>query len=534
MIHLIIITSLTLFYLFSCCLSSKKKEIAIPSFTLEGCDTKKAENIKEYLDTQLKDKLGFEIDIEKAMAIARIEKNLLLQAGPGSGKTTALIYKIFHLIKVENIDYEKIMILAFNREAVKKIRIKTRKDFGLKEFRNIRTFHSLAYQLVKPKNKILYGDEMFKVVERIVRGMMVGKSNIIDSEIIKITEMFIQFIQRAKKSEMTSNDIKKEIKINYSDHRIESFLVLADKAYKKYEDYLITTNRKDFDDLLKEAIEVIERTRGECTINITQDKRIKMNELQFILIDEFQDFTNLFYHLIHVIKKYNKNLKLWCVGDANQSINGFAGSNLKYFNNFSEYFDDVGIAHLLTNYRSKKIIVDESNKLMVGEEREYCCHASPDNNEGGKIIVKYIQQDNNGSFLSGYLELCIEISASNPNKSIAILHRKNEIEKMNLSIFCRQLEKALSKEESKQIEISTIHKFKGKEADIVIVLQVCRRLFPLVHPYNALFEVFGQLFEDILSEEKRIFYVAITRAREKIYLLTEDGNESEYIKLLIK
>jgi len=82
--------------------------------------------------------------------------------------------------------------------------------------------------------------------------------------------------------------------------------------------------------------------------------------------------------------------------------------------------------------------------------------------------------------------------------------------------------------------VSTIHKFKGREADIVIVLQVCRKIFPLSHPYNTLFRIFGWSQDAILSEEIRIFYVAITRAKEKIYLLTKAGNESMYIRMLMK
>jgi len=535
MIHLIIITSLTLFYFFTSCFNSNKREIVTPqSLTPEEHNADGAERIKEYLDMQLKERLGFGIDKEKAVAIARADQNLLLRAGPGSGKTTTIAYKIFYLIKKENIRPEQIMALAFNREAAKKLKAKTRKDFGLKDFQNIKTFHSLAYQVVRPKDKILHGKEMFNVIEEIIREAVVRKSDMTDSQIMEITELFTQFIQRAKKSEMTSDDIQKEIKANYSNQRAEHFLTLANETYKQYKNYLVTTNRMDFDDLLEKAEEMVYRSRGECTINITKDKRVKVNDIKYIFIDEFQDFSDLFYNLIHVVKRYNKNLKLWCVGDANQGINGFAGSNLKYFNNFSKYFDNTGITNLSTNYRSKRVIVDASNRLMVGGERQCSCYASPENNKGGEIIIKYAQKDNNGFFLQGYLELCLEIITNNPNKSIAILYRKNEIERIDLSTFRQSIENALRMAESRRIEVSTIHQFKGKEADILIILKVCKKVFPLIHPYNALFKIFGWSQDAILSEEKRIFYVAVTRAKKKIYLLTEDGNESRYMKMLMK
>ena len=533
--HLIIIISLTLFYFFVSCFDSKRKvkKIATPlSLTPEERNSDEAKRIKEYLDTQLKERLGFGIDKEKAIVIARTDQNLLLRAGPGSGKTTTIAYKVFYLMKKENIKPEQIMTLAFNRDAAKKLRFKIRKDFGLKEFQNTRTFHSLAYQIVKPKNKILYGKEMFGVIEGIIKGIVNDQNEIIDPKII---ELFMQWIQRAKKSGMTFDDIQKEIEINYSGHSTEPFLSLANKTYQRYEDYLSTTNRKDFDDLLKQATKVVNKTKGKCTISIAKGKKIKINDLKYIFIDEFQDSTSLFYNLIYVVKKYNRNLKLWCVGDANQAINGFAGSDLKYFDNFSEYFNNTGLADLSINHRSKKVIVDASNKFMAGEEKQHSCHASPENNKGGEIIIEYARKDDNGSFLRGYLELCIEIIISNPNKSIAILHRKNEIEKMNLFAFHKQLEKKLGNKESKRIEVSTIHQFKGREKDVVIVLRVCKNIFPIpMHPYNVLFKVFGWSQDAILSEEKRIFYVGITRAKEKIYLLTEIENESRYIEALMK
>ena len=86
-----------------------------------------------------------------------------------------------------------------------------------------------------------------------------------------------------------------------------------------------------------------------------------------LLIDEFQDFSKLFYKLIISIKKYNPNLKLYCVGDDWQAINGFAGSDLKYFENFKNIFNNsetVETSNLLYNYRSGKSIVGVGNRIM--------------------------------------------------------------------------------------------------------------------------------------------------------------------------
>lgn len=72
--------------------------------------------------------------------------------------------------------------------------------------------------------------------------------------------------------------------------------------------------------------------------------------------------------------------------------------------------------------------------------------------------------------------------------------------------------------------------FKGLEADIVIMLNVVQGQYPLIHPSEELYEIFGSTHADILSEEYRLFYVGMTRAKKALYFLTEEGRESDYIK----
>ncbi len=74
-----------------------------------------------------------------------------------------------------------------------------------------------------------------------------------------------------------------------------------------------------------------------------------------------------------------------------------------------------------------------------------------------------------------------------------------------------------------------MHSSKGLEADIVVLLNVCEKVLPSIHPSNELFEIFGRTPDKILDEEKRLFYVAITRAKRGLYVLTEKDKESEFI-----
>lgn len=135
---------------------------------------------------------------------------------------------------------------------------------------------------------------------------------------------------------------------------------------------------------------------------------------------------------------------------------------------------------------------------------------------------------------SKYLKKCYEIIKGNPEKGFLILHRYNNFRyDVNLKSFreklCRILINNKIIEDEETIKISTMHSSKGMEEDIVILLEANENILESVHPDNELFEIFGDNLETALEDQKRLFYVAITRAREKVYLLYEKDKESNYI-----
>ena len=105
----------------------------------------------------------------------------------------------------------------------------------------------------------------------------------------------------------------------------------------------------------------------------------------------------------------------------------------------------------------------------------------------------------------------------------------------NLEAFKNKLREILKQDLNQfynfdeQVQCSTVHKSKGLEADVVIVLNADERKFPLIHPGNLLYRILGVNIEDVFREEERLFYVAITRAKQDLYLITEKGRESEFL-----
>jgi len=295
-----------------------------------------------------------------------------------------------------------------------------------------------------------------------------------------------------------------------------------------------------------------------------------MNDLKWILIDEYQDFNELFFQLISAIQKYNPTVRLFCVGDDWQAINGFAGSDLKFFKQFSDWVSEAGQCALLTNFRSKQAIVEHGNSIMVGRGEPGQAHIM---NDAGEVIVKYMDnswiemrsdEENLGKhkadqrFLfrvnslvgkssyyshlvaSKYLKMIHRIitdqSKENKPKKIAIIARTNMIDGVKLSDFKDKLVSSFTTEERASlrnpkavIDVETVHRYKGAEADLVIVVGVTNGQFPLLHPDSTLLGIFGKTILDTYEEERRLFYVAVTRAKSILILMTEKDNESTFL-----
>jgi len=368
------------------------------------------------------------------------------------------------------------------------------------------------------------------------------------------------------------------------DEREQIFLPLASRIYADYEAALGEQKALDFDDLMTQAAARIEQSQGNCGISLGahKDRVLKMKDLQWILIDEYQDFSALFFDLLQAVRAHNPEVRLLCVGDDWQAINGFAGSDLSYFTKFNAMFPGKQ-ASLLTNFRSQKAIVEGGNALMRGKGRPAISLGDKQNGmlfkqcatdtwiecrDGEEFaaerkkddrFVFYEQRENekkvndNGFITAKYLKTCYEIITAEENWqsiiaaksgkkdkiSVAILSRTNYIERVMLAEFERKLFACFSPDERKilgdpreKIRTGTAHSFKGLEADIVIILRANEGAFPLIHPDNALFKFFGQTEQDVLDEERRLFYVAITRAAEKLYILTERDRESPFLDSL--
>lgn len=282
----------------------------------------------------------------------------------------------------------------------------------------------------------------------------------------------------------------------------------------------------DYKQVFALAAEKIEKLRGDYSIR-SQGRIIYPNRLKYLIIDEYQDFTAEYYQVIQAILKHNPFCKLVCIGDDWQAINGFAGAQVEFLINFKNYFPEAKILHLPVNYRCAKKIVEAASNFISAEylngRREHKITAARKNRAVIKIVYeKKIQEIGSNGYLGklgGILRKQARKLCQKPEHKIAILTRCNKVYKRSLDYLRLQVNNFLEQYGlNLNIDISTIHKYKGKQADTVIVFPAVKKIIPLKGNDPA--------------EEKRLFYVAVTRAKDELYFLTEAEECSPYLPSL--
>jgi len=294
--------------------------------------------------------------------------------------------------------------------------------------------------------------------------------------------------------------------------RVRDFYKLAIPVIEQYEAYCVNKSYLDFNDLIIKTISLFKNHR-----EIAEKYR---NKYEYILVDEFQDVNNLQVELIKMLLT-NEN-QLFCVGDDWQSIYGFRGSNVDYIVNFHQHFAESETIKLSMNYRSTEHIVGASNELIKHNKFKVDKEVHSNKKSVSKIqVYAGTDEDENIDFVVNQVRRLKEEGYS--KEDILFLYRRSKM-------FGPYLERF--KQEKIFVTGKTIHASKGLEAKAVFILGLREGPggFPDIWMEDRIYQVIKVSHHDLLlEEERRLFYVAITRAKDYLYLITEKGNESSFI-----
>jgi len=295
--------------------------------------------------------------------------------------------------------------------------------------------------------------------------------------------------------------------------RVRHFYELAIPIVKKYIHYCTDKSYLDFNDLISRSTSLFQNHEDIAT-------KYK-NKYEYILVDEFQDVNNLQVELIKLL--LTDKTQLFCVGDDWQSIYGFRGSNVSYIVEFENHFTNARTIKLNLNYRSTQNIVGASNEVIKNNKFKVDKDVQASKKSEHKIVVySGNSEEENIQFCLDKVRELLEDGIS--NDEILFLYRRS---KMYSPYFYR------FKNEGIRVQGKTIHASKGLEAKVVFIIGLTEGSggFPDIWLEDRIFQVIKKANHDLLmEEERRLFYVAITRAKDKLFLITEKGNESSFLK----
>ena len=325
------------------------------------------------------------------------------------------------------------------------------------------------------------------------------------TQIIRITDMIK--VENLSLKSVLKNAVKDQ------HERVRGFYELAIPIVEKYIKYCIDKSYLDFNDLISRSISLFKNHP-----DIASKYR---NRYEYILVDEFQDVNNLQVELIKLL--LTEKSQLFCVGDDWQSIYGFRGSNVNYILEFEKHFENSLIVKLNLNYRSTHNIVGASNEVIKHNKFKIEKEIKASRKSEHKILIfAGSNEDENVQFCA---EKVRELQAEGIGKEdILFLYRRT---KMYSPYFLR------FRSEGLWVQSKTIHAAKGLEAKVVFILGLTQGSggFPDVWLEDRIFQVIKKGNHDaLMEEERRLFYVAITRAKEKLFLITQKGFESSFLK----
>ena len=327
--------------------------------------------------------------------------------------------------------------------------------------------------------------------------------------------LVVTFVTLIKSSCKSIQEILKQAK-NVGDER-SIFIIkrIFQPVYERYIEELKNSNQIDFTDAILQAMEICHSSHPV--------------KYEYIIVDEFQDISVDRYNFLKVLREGNPPAKLYCVGDDWQSIYRFSGSDMALFNQFPDYFGSTEINRIETTYRFGEPLVSLSSQFIPRNKAQIKKDIHPFNPQT-KTELQFCAYERRD-----YCNTIGQLVASIPaDKSIFLLGRYS-FDDYYLSFQYKSVKEGNRFYYfigARKIEFLTVHKSKGLEADYVVILQCNKDTygFPsMISDDPVLNYVLTESDQYPFGEERRLFYVAITRAKIKTYILYDKRFPSVFV-----
>jgi DNA helicase-2/ATP-dependent DNA helicase PcrA len=327
-------------------------EITSPAQTsliLKFNHRKKAPTLNVTSDPQFVTLLD-QLNTEQRKAVEYSGGPLLIVAGPGTGKTRTLTHRMAYLILQKGMMPHHMLAVTFTNKAAQEMR--ERLGALVEDFRQlplIATFHSLSFKILNDQNLkptgIIDEDHRQALIAEALKYVKAAghKAVLKPGEILsRIIEAKQQILDPAEFDKTAGND---------------SQMRILSRVYRVYQRLLAIQGFCDYEDLIFNVVKLLE---------MNAEQRHKYREkFQHIFVDEYQDLNQSQYRIIRALAPDEDAVKDLCViGDPDQSIYGFRGSDVTFFNRFKKDYPNCGVIKLNRNYRSTQAILEASYQII--------------------------------------------------------------------------------------------------------------------------------------------------------------------------
>ncbi|MEO8126620.1 MAG: UvrD-helicase domain-containing protein, partial [Bryobacteraceae bacterium] len=388
-------------------------------------------------------------------AAAHVDGPLLILAGAGSGKTRVITHRIAHLITHHHVPAYSVLAVTFTNKAAEEMRNRIENllsKAGASGTPVVSTFHSFCVRLLRrdgarladirrgftTKFTIYDDDEQLLIIKSIFRAL-------------GLDEKFMQYravlsrISHAKNHKQTAQDFYKDA----SDPKMARLAVI----FEKYEDRLLQANSLDFDDLLIQAVRLLQHD--------AETRMLVNRRISYLMIDEYQDTNRTQYELMRLLTTEHSNVCV--VGDEDQSIYGWRGADIRNILDFEKDYPKAKVIRLEQNYRSTQNILKGASAVVANNKERKGKTLWTDAGEGNRIS-QYDAPDgeNEALFIADTID---KLLLANPNERVAVLYRTN--------FQSRQIEEGLRRYGRKYVVIGGFSFYQRSEVkDILAYLKV--------------------------------------------------------------
>lgn len=447
------------------------------------------------------------LDPDQRKAAELLSGPVMIMAGPGSGKTRTLTHRLAHLITSGTASAPQCLAITFTRRACAEMQERLKKLLGKKAGDvSVWTFHGLGLKILEEHREAAGLPRGFRIApeeERLEFAMNALKWP------LKKTQAAMRRLALAKRSGA-------EAEPGTDEGALKSLL----DEWRDHEGWV------DYEDLLLLPVRLFDENPGLAAAY--------RERFRFVSVDEFQDIDLLGYRLIRHLALPDGNICV--IGDPDQGIYRFRGADVRFFSEFQADYSFVHKVRLTRNYRSGDSILNASSQLiapatfhegepmmpLTGDTGKVVIHEAPTDRAEAEFIVHSIEKMIGGaSFFSvdserssGHAETSLSFS------DFAILYRTDSqaallceaLERSGFPFRCYSDDDAEKEwdERADSISLLTLHASKGLEFSVVFIAGCEDGLLP--------FSFGAKPDEETLAEERRLFYVGMTRAKERLFL----------------